>query len=459
VAILLAMPVSKLFMPLFEQLAERSLTGQENNIYVWIFVACISFIMAIISGLIPGHTFSKVSPVVIIKSTNSFVKINKRVHNGLLIFQFSLTIALIITQFFIVRQISFMKNADLGFNINNLLAINLGGIEMDRVEKYNKTRIFNSEMEKLGASNGLTSGSITENVPGFYFQNSFTVNPTDASISECLVISTAVDENFTKVFGVDIVDGRFFSEKYITDNNSFIINETAMKRFGWKNIDGKFMKLYFEGENYPVVGVMKDIHATTLKEPIPAMIYRFGIKNNFPGYITFRILPQYETQTIALLKKTWETIFPSESFSYLNVRETYYKNYVEEQRLSKIIGIFAVLAVFLSLLGLFGLITFYFERRIKEIGIRKINGAKVSEILAFLNKDFVKWIVIAFIVACPISAYAVHKWLQSFAYKTELCWWVFALAGLLILGITLFTVSWQSWRAATRNPVEALRYE
>jgi putative ABC transport system permease protein len=159
------------------------------------------------------------------------------------------------------------------------------------------------------------------------------------------------------------------------------------------------------------------------------------------------------------MKKNWEAIFPSTPFTYLNVRETYYKNYIEEQRLSKIIGIFAFLAVSLSLLGLFGLITFYSERRIKEIGIRKINGARISEILLMLNKDFIKWIAIAFLIACPFAWYAVYKWLESFAYKTNISWVEFALAGLLVSGIALLIVSLQSWRTATKNPVEALRYE
>jgi len=352
-----------------------------------------------------------------------------------------------------------MKNADLGFDNNNLISVNLIYGDMNQSERFNKAKIYKTELEKQGEVYGLTTGSITENIPGYYFNNSFTVNPTDAVINECLVVSTTVDENFTKVFGVDISEGRFFSEKYGTDNNAFIINETAMRKLGWKNIDGKFLKLNYNGDNDPVVGVLKDIHPNTLKEPIPPMIYRYGLQNNFPAFVTFRILPQYEKQTIELMKKTWEIIYPTLPFSYLNVRETYYKNYIEEQRLSKIIGIFAVLAIFLSLLGLFGLITFYLERRIKEIGVRKINGARVSEILSMLNKDFIRWILIAFVIACPVAGYGVYKWLQTFAYKTELSWWVFALAGLLITGIALLTVSWQSWRAAIRNPVDALRYE
>jgi ABC-type antimicrobial peptide transport system permease subunit len=459
VALLLAMPLSSLCLPLFEKLAERQLAGQENNIYVWMFTIGISFFVAILSGIIPGVSFSKVIPARIIKTKNSFIRINQGVHNGLLVFQFSLTITLIIVQFFIVRQIAFMKSANLGYNNENLLAVNLGNIQMNRVDKFNKAKVYNNEMEKQGAGYGLSTGSITEDIPGFYFENSFTVNPVDASIEECLVKSTAVDENFTRVFGVDVVAGRFFSDQYSTDNEAFIINETAMKQFGWKNIDGKFLKLSFEDSKCPVVGVMKDIHPTTLKEPIPPMIYRYGLKNNFPAFITFRILPLYEKQTIALMKKNWETIFPDTPFIYLNVRETYYKNYVEEQRLSKIIGIFALLAISLSLLGLFGLITFYTERRIKEIGIRKINGARVSEILMMLNKDFLKWIAIAFLIACCFAWLAVYKWLQSFAYKTTISWWIFAMAGLIVSGIALLTISWQSWRAATRNPVEALRYE
>jgi putative ABC transport system permease protein len=234
VALLLAMPLSSLCLPLFEKLAERQLAGQENNIYVWLFTIGISLFVAVISGIIPGISFSKVVPARIIKSKNSFIRINQGVHNGLLVFQFSLTITLIIVQFFIVRQIAFMKSANLGYNNENLLAVNLGDIRMNRVDKFNKTKVYNSEMEKQGSGYGLSKGSITEDIPGFYFENSFTVNPVDASIDECLVKSTAVDENYTRVFGVDVVAGRFFSDQYSTDNEAFIINETAMKQFGWK---------------------------------------------------------------------------------------------------------------------------------------------------------------------------------------------------------------------------------
>ncbi len=459
VALLLALPLSSICLPFFEHLAERSLTGQENNIYVWLFVTGISLVVAIISGLFPGYTFSKVAPVKIIRSKNSFIRIHKSVHNGLLIFQFSLTIALIIAQFFIIRQISYMKNADLGYDNKNLLSIDLRSSRLDEAERFNKAKILKSELEKQGSGSGIATGSITEDLPGFYYENSFTVNPENAAIDECLMIATSVDANFPKVFGIDVVAGRFFSDSYSTDNVAFMINETAMRKIGWKDIDGKFLKLAHEDSKFPVIGVMKDIHPTTLKEPIPAMIYRYGPNNNFPAFLTYRVLPQYQNEAIPLMKKNWEMMFPGTPFNYLNVRETYFKNYSEEQRLSKIIGIFTILAILLSLLGLFGLITFYFERRIKEIGIRKINGARIIEILSMLNRDFLRWIAIAFIIACPFAWYGVYKWLEGFAYKTNISLWIFVLAGVIVTGIALLTISLQSWRAATRNPVKALRYE
>ncbi|MBN2274918.1 MAG: ABC transporter permease [Bacteroidales bacterium] len=458
-ALLISIPVSLLGLPYFEQLAERPLAGQIYNPYVWLFALGASAVIVMISGFIPGKIFSKINPALIIKSKGAFIKTYKEVHNGLLIFQFSLTIALIISQFFIVKQISFMQNADLGFDNNNLLSVNLGNIDAGYEERYAKSRLYKEELEKIGAQAGFSTGTITENIPGYYYQNSFTVNPVDAAVDECLVISTAVDKDYCSVFGVNIIKGRFFSDEYSTDRHSFIINETAMKKFGWKDIEGKFLKLGHESKKYPVVGVMKDIHITTLKQEVSPMLYRFGQHNNFPAFLTFRVTPGNAGKAVALLKKEWSAFFPEIPFDYLDVKETYYKNYEEEYRLSKIVGIFAVLAIILSLFGLLGLIIFYAESRTKEIGIRKVNGARVAEVMTMLNLEFIKWVAIAFVIACPIAWYAMHKWLQSFAYKTGLSWWVFLSAGMMAMAVALLTVSWQSWRAATRNPVEALRYE
>jgi len=458
-ALLLSIPVSGLCLPLFEKLAERPLAGQIHNMNVWLLTLSASVTVALISGYIPGKIFSKVNLSGIIKSRGSFIKTYKAAHNSLLVFQFSLTITLIISQLFIIRQISFMKNADLGFDNNNLLSVNVTNIDAGYEEKYTKSKLYKEKLESEGSLYGLSVGTITENIPGFYYQNSFTVNPMDAAVEECLVVSTAVDANFAKVFNVDIMKGRFFSEEFGSDSRAFIINEAAMKIFGWVDVEGKYLKISHEGENFPVIGVMKDIHITTLKQPIQPMIYRYGQYNNYPAFLTFRITPGNESRAVAHMKTEWATLFPGTPFEYLGVKETYYKNYAEEQRLSKIVGIFAVLAITLSLFGLLGLIIFYSESRTREIGIRKVNGARVTQIMVMLNAEFFKWAAIAFVIACPIAWYAMHKWLQNFAYKTELSWWVFAAAGAAAMVIALMTVSVQSFRAATRNPVDALRYE
>jgi putative ABC transport system permease protein len=162
---------------------------------------------------------------------------------------------------------------------------------------------------------------------------------------------------------------------------------------------------------------------------------------------------------LAFMNDTWNDLFPEIPFDYLNVKETYFSNYESEQELAEIISIFSGFAIFLTILGMLGLISFIAELRTKEIGIRKVNGAKIIEVLAILNKDFIKWTATAFLIATPVAWYAMNKWLENFAYKTALSWWVFALSGMLALGIALLIVSWQSWRTARRNPVEALRYE
>ncbi len=458
-AVIISVPVSQLCLPLFEKLAERPLAGQMDNVNVWLLTLGASAVVALISGFIPGKIFSKVNLAKIIKSKGTFILTYKEAHNSLLIFQFALTIALIISQFFILKQISFMKNADLGFDNSNLFSVNLGNIEAGYEEKYVKSKLYKEKLESAGLPFGLSTGTITENIPGYYYQNSFTVNPVDAVVDECLVTSTAVDENFSKVFKVNVVHGRFFSEDFGNDRQAFIINETALKKFGWKDIEGKNLKLSHEGDVLPVIGVMKDIHIATLKQPISPMIYRYGQHNNFPAFLTFRVEPDHSGNALAFMKKEWTTLFPGAPFDYLEVKETYFKNYEEEQRLSKIVGIFAMLAITLSLFGLMGLILFYAESRTKEIGIRKVNGARIGQVMAMLNMEFIKWIAIAFVIACPIAWFTMHEWLQNFAYKTELSWWVFAAAGAVVVAVAMLTVSWQSWRAATRNPVEALRYE
>jgi putative ABC transport system permease protein len=189
------------------------------------------------------------------------------------------------------------------------------------------------------------------------------------------------------------------------------------------------------------------------------MIYQFGRHHNYPGYVTLRINSENKAESIEFIKKQWMELFHDILFTFESIEEKYNAAYGTEKKLARIMGVFSILSMLLSLLGVFALSTLEAEKRIKEIGIRKINGARIGEVISMLNKDFIKWVAIAFVIGCPVAWFTAHEWLQNFTYKTGLSWWVFALAGILVLGIAMITVSFQSWRAATRNPVEALRYE
>lgn len=459
IALLFVVPLCWICLPLFESYTNKPVSSQFGNPVVWAGFIAISVLVIFVSGLIPGVLFAKVRPLQTIRTKGFVPRGSGKFQSLFIVFQFGLSLILIISQLFVYKQIRAMKNADLGFEPENLTAIALYSVDEDFAKKYEKALLYKKEAEKYGAAYGFGEGCITENVPGFYFQNSFTVIPTPSAIDELLVVSSAVDENYLTTYDIDLMQGRFFSHDRETDKESFVINETAMKKLGWDDLENKYLKLSHEGKEQPVIGVIQDITATSLKFPVRPMIFRFGQHNNFPAYLTFRIDPAEKSSALAFLQRSWEDMFPEIPFDYIEVKETYFKNYESEQEFAQIITIFSVISIFLSALGLFGMISYMAERRTKEIGIRKVNGAKITEIIALLNKGLLKWIVVAFILSAPIAYYAVSRWLENFAYKTSLSWYIFAAAGLLTLGITLLAVSWQSWWAATRNPVEALRYE
>ncbi|MBK6285576.1 MAG: FtsX-like permease family protein [Draconibacterium sp.] len=207
-----------------------------------------------------------------------------------------------------------------------------------------------------------------------------------------------------------------------------------------------------------IIGVVKDFHLSSMKKEIEPLVL-FKRENLWLINFVVSYHPEMQEAAIADMSKVWNSLFPEYPFQFKYVGNMYQQVYKSEFLQAKLLSIFTVIALFICSIGLFGLSLIITQHRTKEIGVRKVNGAKVSEILAMLNKDFMKWVAIAFVVACPFAYFAMNKWLENFAYKIELSWWIFALAGLLALGIAILTVSFQSWKAARRNPVEALRYE
>ena len=253
---------------------------------------------------------------------------------------------------------------------------------------------------------------------------------------------------------LSIIEGRDFSWELETDKRkTVILNETAVKYFDLDPAIGFELNIY--NTKAQVIGVVKDYHNESFQKKISPQVLWY-----VPGWnynLSIRISSNNIRETIQYIKKQWNELSPDIPFEFQFLDEKYDALYKEEDKFNLLIGYFSIIAILIACLGLFGLVSFSAQRRNKEIGIRKINGAKISEILVMLNKDFIIRITIAFVIAVPISWYAMNKWLISFAYKAELSWWIFCLAGIVALAIALLTVSWQSLRAATRNPVDAIR--
>ena len=460
ISLLIAFAGVTLLWPSFNHLIGKDITVDLFDPLMWIWTIGFCMITILLSGLYPSLILSKPSPLKILLQNGSPEHRSMSLQKGFVVLQFALTIVLAITLLFIFKQVSFMQNHDTGFSQKNLISMSVRSLGKNGNERLKNARLLAQDLEKYQAQNGYGKATITEFVPGFGFRNFFKVYDNGRNDSHGMeMLSCDVDENFNQVFGLKMLYGRYFSDDYSTDRNVIVINETAWKKLGWKTLEGKQIGLFTRDNKKTVVGVINDINIKSLQYPIQPMIYQFGRHHNYPGYLTIRVEDGELSESVAFIKGQWKKLFPNVPFEYESVREKYQSAYGEEEKLAKITSVFSILAMLLSLLGIFALSALQSEKRTKEIGIRKVNGAKISEVMTMLNRDFIKWVAIAFVVATPLAYYATTKWLENFAYKTNLSWWIFALAGLLALGIALLTVSWQSWRAATRNPVEALRYE
>jgi putative ABC transport system permease protein len=262
------------------------------------------------------------------------------------------------------------------------------------------------------------------------------------------------DVDYAKTYKLELIEGRFFSSEFSTDNTAIVINEEAAKILDFKNPVGESIT-YQRGSKLNIIGVVKDFHIQSLHYKIGPIIMQMGESNNF--YI--RMKPDKTISTVEFIKETFKTFDPGLPIDFHFLDDDYDNLYRTERRMGKIFGYFSFLAIIISCLGLIGLSSFITERRTKEIGIRKINGATSKEIFFLLSGEYVIWVIISIIIACPIAWYAMNKWLQNFAYRINISLWIFAMAGFIALLIAYLTVSFQSYRAASKNPVEALRYE
>ena len=406
---------------------------------------CTILLIGLLSGSGPAIALSGINPVkvlsgsVIIQGKKNFLR------NFLTVFQFTISIILIFCVIIVQRQIKYVKHKNPGFNEEQLVRLDIPAIQENEAPK------FFALIEELRKSPYISNLSTSYGVPGSIpLSMGSNMENTDKNMS---VPSLLVDTAFLETFAIQVIKGRNLEPGDF--DKVCMINEAAWRHFEFEDLENKRFNNF---GGYDIVGVVNDFHFRSLHDEIGPVCIIFTGKGR-PTTINVRFASNGTTPGMDYIRETWKKILPGFPLKYQFYDEWFDSMYRSEERFAKTIGLFAVLAIVISCIGILGLAIFSSERRTKEIGIRKVNGATVTEVVTMLNKDFVKWVAIAFIVAVPASWYAMNKWLESFAYKTSLSWWIFALAGLLALGIALLTVSWQSWRAATRNPVEALRYE
>jgi putative ABC transport system permease protein len=355
--------------------------------------------------------------------------------------QLAISIILIVGSAVIMKQINYITNKDIG--------INKDVIEINIPPQYNNiSNIFKAELEKNTSVEMISLANASPVLEHFMLLLEYEENGIKKQYTPSVFVG---DENYTKTLGVNIIGGEDFSDNAESNTGKCIINQSLAKLFPGQDLIGKTLP---GDNNMTVIGISNDFHYSSLDRYIEPGYIAY---NNSGHYLLVRSVSGKTAQVREVISSVWAKLITDYPLNIETVGERYKWMHRENANYAKLIGSCCFISIFLSMMGLFDVSLYTCQRRVKEIGIRKVNGARIAEVMVLLNKNFIKWNLIAFILACPIAWYTMHKWLQNFAYKTELSWWLFAAAG--AVAVALLTVSWQSWRAATRNPVEALRYE
>jgi putative ABC transport system permease protein len=442
IAACIALFLLYLTIPFVRMLTQKNLSISFSNPVHILTLISVPVFTGLLSGSYPAYYMASVLPLRLVKVMKYSASNWQR--NALVVFQFTLSMLLIIATLISLKQLNQIRQMDLGFDKEHTIYFRLKTGQSD----------YLTLKEKLLNIRGI------EKVAGKRNYSPTVLNTTTVSwsgnLKEQVFVDNNVDENFFPLLKVNFINGHNFS-KEMNNDNSIIINKKAREIIGIDNPIG--MKLMRGQSSFEIIGVIDDVHFRSVNEKIQPEYFTFT-KN--PDYIFIRYQPAYNAEINHLIDQislTVKELYPEAPLDYKFLDSTYEKLYEKDKRVGDIFGIVTIIAILISCIGLIGLSSYSSEKRTKEIGIRKISGARIIEILVMLNRDLIVLVGIAYVITVPVAWYAMHKWLQSFAYKTELSWWIFILAGLLALGIALLTVSWQSWRAATRNPVEALRYE
>jgi len=453
-ALLVGIGLAKATLPYFNNFVGKNLTLHLTADPALILIlSALTLFVGILAGSYPALYLSGFHPLSVIKSVSKMHSNRSVFRRVLVVAQFTISIALIICMGIIYSQFKYEMNKNLGYNKDHVVILRGDQNISENLETVKNRLLENPNIVSVTSSRLVPTDNLVNNWGG---------RRLDGEQSEPLGFRLAVQEcdyDFFDTYRMKIIAGRDFSREYATDDSSaFILNESAVAKLGWGTPDNAIGKsLEYGNRTGKIVGVVKDFNFESLHNTIVPIIFLIGLDRNYQ--ISVRIRSKNIHATIHFIGNLWKKLRPDYPFEYHFLDDQYRSLYQSEIRLGQVFGVFSILAIFIACLGLLGLVSFAAEQKTKEIGIRKVLGASVSKIVFLLTREFSKWVLLSNIIAWPLAWFAMHKWLENFAYRIDLTVWPFLLAGIAALIIALLTVSWQAIRAATADPVDALRYE
>ena len=458
IGVVLALIIVYTTLPFFNQLTGKQLTLPYDTFSVSVLLVFTAFV-GLLAGLYPSFVLSSFNPVVVMKGAFTSNQKGKWIRNGLVVFQFWISIVLMIGTLVIMEQMKFMREKSLGFDKEQMLVVERGfSLNPQQAQTFIKEIRLLPEVVKASGSFALPGGE--NNFFGVQFQ--------PEGSSEILTTkSMVIADDLAETLGLQLLEGRWFSEE-TKDSLSIILNETAVKVMGLDNPVGRKLVDMQQDQNgnpiavpFIVTGVVKDFNFNSLRDEItPLVIQSNEVFNGANQFYVARIKPGEIPAAIEKIEAVWKKIVPEQSFKYSFLDETLKQQYRSEQQAGRLFSVFSGLAIFVACIGLFALSAYITTLRTKEIGVRKVLGASVTGVVLLLSKDFTRMIVLSFVLAVPVAWYVMENWwLQNFAYRIEISIWIIAVSGLAALLIAWLTVSYQSIKAAIKNPVKSLRYE
>ena len=454
ISLLFALLVTIVALPFFNELSGKSVTVPITNPFFWVILLIATVLLALLSGSYPAFFMSKFVPVKVLKGSGESSAGGGKIRNTLVVFQFAISVFLIVSTLVVFQQLNFIQNKDLGFAKEQVVLIE------DVYAAGSQAQTFKEETQKLSQVQSATLSGFMP-TPSSRSNSSYFKEGAREQENAIQIQTWNVDENYLATLNMELVEGRNFNKEFATDSTAAIINEATLKVLGVQPHEALGMRISDDIELetpqfYTIIGVVKDFHYESLREDIGALGLFFRESS---GMMAVKLNAGDFSKAIADIEKVWSKLAPGQPFSYSFMDESFNSTYEAEHRLGKIFIIFTILSILIACLGLFGLAAFNAQKRTKEIGVRKVLGASVGQITYKLAVDFLRLVSVAILVSIPLGWYVMNKWLEDFSYRIEIGWGVFVFAAFLAIVVAILTVSYQSIKAAIVNPVESLRTE